>query len=228
MERFAIIGLGRFGSRLAVNLSRAGAEVIAIDGKRSVVESIRDRVALALMMNATNEEALRMQGIDQVDVAVVGIGHNFEANVLTTVMLKSLGIKKVVSRAANRMQGEILSRVGADAVVNPEDEAADRWAHLLLSPFIVEHVELAEGFGLVQMPTPRSWVGKKLRELDLRRDHKVNVVAIKRTVAMPTATGEVEYGERVMDFPMPESELKAEDLLVIAGKDTDLRRLSTD
>ncbi len=229
MERFAIIGLGRFGSRLAINLSQAGAEVIAIDTRREKVDALRDRVALALVLDATDAQALRAQGIDRVEAAVVGIGHNFEINSLATVLLKTMGVKKVISRAANAMQAEILKRIGADAVANPEDESADRWMHLLLSPFIVEHRELSPGFGLVQMPTPRSWAGKKLRELDVRRDHRVNIVAIKRVATKITAeeAGEAEAKtiERQVEFPMPEMELLADDVLILAGSDEALQRL---
>ncbi len=230
MERFAVIGLGRFGSRLAINLSQAGAEVIAIDIERERVESLRDKVALALRLDATSEEALRAQGIDEVDAVVVGIGHNFEVNSLTTVLLKSMGVQKVISRAANPMQAEILRRIGADAVANPEDESADRWMHLLLSPFIVEHQELSPGFSLIQMPTPRSWVGKKLRELDLRREHQVNIVAIKR--AAPQSRREENREdeesttlERRVDFPLPEMELVEDDVLILAGRDEDVKRI---
>jgi trk system potassium uptake protein TrkA len=222
MDRFAVIGLGRFGARLAENLSLAGAEVIAIDSDRGLVESMRDRVALAIVMDATDEEGLKVQGVDDVDVAVVSIGENFESNLLATVVLKSLKVRRVLSRAANRMQAEILRRVGADAIVSPEDESADRWSHLLLSPFILEHVELAEGFGLVQMPVPSDWVGKKLRELDLRRDHKINVVAIK---VGANESSDEEAATMRTEFPMPESELGADDILIVAGRDTDLQRL---
>ena len=124
MNRFAVIGLGRFGSRLASNLAAAGAEVIAIDRSRQIVEDLRDKVTLAIALDATDEQALRIQGVDQVDCAVVGIGQDFEANALTTALLKSLGVARVVSRAGNQMQAEILTRIGADGVVKPEDESA--------------------------------------------------------------------------------------------------------
>ena len=141
-ERFVVIGLGRYGSRLAVNLARAGAEVIAIDRNREVVEEMRDRVTLAVAMDSTDEQALRLQGVDKVGVAVVAIGHDFEANALTTVLLKHIGVKRVISRAGNPMQVRILSRIGADSVVNPEDETADRWSHKLLAPYLIDHIEL--------------------------------------------------------------------------------------
>ncbi|MCL4198154.1 MAG: TrkA family potassium uptake protein [Phycisphaerales bacterium] len=224
-ERFVVIGLGRYGSRLAVNLARAGAEVIAIDRNREVVEEIRDRVTLAVAMDSTDEQALRLQGVDKVGVAVVAIGHDFEANALTTVILKHIGVKRVISRAGNPMQVRILSRIGADSVVNPEDETADRWSHKLLAPYLIDHIELAAGYGLVQIPTPRLWVNKTLAELEIRRTYSVNIVAIKRRVLTSTETGQEEYDEMVMDTPMPTSRLNGDDILIIAGRDEDLEDL---
>lgn len=225
MERFAVIGLGRFGSRLATSLAAKGAEVIAIDRERTIVEELRDQVTLAIALDATDEQALKIQGIDQVDCAVVGIGNNFEANALTTVLLKSLRVERVISRAANEMQARILSRIGADSVVRPEDESADRWGRRLLTPFLLEHVELGEGYSIVQVRAPKDWHGKTLAELDLRRRHSVTVVAIKRRVETSSPSGADAYVERVVDVPQPGSRLEPTDTLVIAGFDDDIGRL---
>ncbi|MEO1130280.1 MAG: TrkA family potassium uptake protein, partial [Planctomycetota bacterium] len=176
-------------------------------------------------LDATDEQALRIQGVDQVDCAIVGIGNNFEANALTTVLLKSLRIERVISRAGNEMQAAILARIGADAVVKPEDEAADRWSHRLLAPFMIDHVELGQGYALVQMPVPAAWRNKTLSELDLRRKHKVTIVAIKRRVESAGASGADSYDEMVVDVPMPASRLDGTDTLVIAGFDRDLEQL---
>ncbi|MEM8834312.1 MAG: TrkA family potassium uptake protein [Planctomycetota bacterium] len=225
MQRFAVIGLGRFGSRLATNLASSGAEVIAIDRDRQIVEEVRDRVTLAIALDATDEGALRAQGIDQVDCAIVGIGHNFEANALATVLLKSMRIPRVISRAGNDMQARILSRIGSDAVVSPEDEAADRWSHRLLQPFLIDHIEIAPGFALVQIPVPAAWQGKTLKELDLRKHHNVTVVAIRQRIDASSSTGADAIEERVLDVPKPTSLLDSDDTLVIAGTDDDLERL---
>lgn len=239
MDRFAVIGLGRFGSRLAQNLAAAGAEVIAIDHTRQIVEELRDKVTLAIALDATDEQALRLQGIDQVDCAVVGIGNNFEANALATVLLRSIGVKRIISRAGNQMQAQILQRIGADGVVRPEDEAADRWSHRLLAPFTIDHIELAENYAIIQMPTPGAWVGKSLADLDMRRKHQVTLVAIKRLVPgetlKPGSSGlprgaapgpsDEELMERVVEAPLPTSRLRESDILVIAGFDQDIEKL---
>ncbi len=224
-QRYAVIGLGRFGSRLARSLAAEGAEVIAIDRDRALVEEIRDKVTLAIALDATDEQALRIQGVDQVDCAVVGIGHDFEANALSTVLLKSLRIERVISRAGNEMQARILSRIGADGVVKPEDEAADRWSHRLLAPFMIDHVELGSGYALVQIAAPGEWQGKTLAELDLRRKHNVTVVAIKRSVETSSPAGAEGLTERVVDVPMPTSRLGPDDTIILAGFDRDLERL---
>ncbi len=225
MDRFAIIGLGRFGSRLAASLSSSGAEVIAIDINRTVVEELRDRVTLAIAMDATDEQALKLQGVDQVDCAVVGMGQNFEANALTTALLKNLRVKRVIARSRSAMQARILARIGADGVVSPEDEAADRWAHRLLAPYIIEHTEIGSGYALVQIPTPEVWAGKHLADLDLRAKHNVTIVAIKRRVATDTSAGAESYDDYVLDMPQPSSRLNPEDTLVIAGFDDDIKKL---
>lgn len=224
MNRFAVIGLGRFGSRLATNLAAAGAEVIAIDRNRQIVEDLRDKVTLAIALDATDEQALKIQGVDQVDCAVVGVGQDFEANALTTALLKSLGVPRVVSRAGNQMQAEILTRIGADGVVRPEDESAERWTHRLLAPTTIDHIELGDGYALVQRTPPEAWVGKALSELDLRKNHRITVVAIRRARADAGPVDDPRV-ERSVETPMPGSRLAKSDILVIAGFDRDLEKL---
>ena len=235
MDRFAVIGLGRFGSRLATRLAAAGAEVIAIDRDRMIVEELRDQVTLAIALDATDEAALKLQGVDQVDCAVVGIGQNFEANALTTALLKSLMVKRVIARARTRMQAEILKRIGADDVVSPEEESADRWRSRLLTSFVLDHVELGAGYALVQVAAPKQWIGPTLSELDLRAKHKITVVAIKRKAAAAGDTGpadtrkaearKLQEAPEVVDLPKPGSRLNTGDTLVIAGFDKDIQTL---
>jgi len=225
MERFAVIGLGRFGSRLAKNLAASGAEVIAIDRDRAIVEELRDQVTIAIAMDATDDQALKIQGVDQVDTAIVGMGHNFEASALTTVVLKGLRIRRVISRASNPIQGRILSRIGADSIVSPEDESADRWSHRLLAPFTIDHVELARDYALVQIPTPEPWHNKDLATLQLRKNHNVTVVAIKRRVTSSSPSGADTFDEHIVDVPKPSSVLEPDDTLVLAGFESDLKAL---
>ena len=217
MERFAVIGMGRFGRRLAMMLAQAGAEVVAIDRRRDLIEQVRDHVSLAVALDSTNEDALRAQGIDKVDVAVVGIGTDFEAAALTTVILKQLGVARVISRATSEVRGQVLGRIGADDIVNPEQESAEKWASRLLAPSIIERLELAEGFSLVQVPVPPSFYGKTLEQLAIRRKYRVNVVAIRRRLEQADEEGKPRHF--VITVPMADSTIQEGDVLVIIGSD---------
>jgi trk system potassium uptake protein len=224
MERFAIIGLGRFGMMLAKLLARDGADVIAVDSDKECVDAIRDDVSLAVCLDATDAEALKSQGIDKVDVAVVGVGESFEDSVLATVTLKELEVPTVISRATSRVRAEILSRVGADDVVNPEKESAERWKNRLMAPSIMERIELAEGASLVQLESPESFHDKTLAELHLRKNYRVNVVAIRRTVE------EVENDETVtrqflISVPAGDTAIKQGDILILIGADESIENL---
>jgi trk/ktr system potassium uptake protein len=218
MQHFAVIGLGRFGSRLASNLAAAGEEVVAIDRNRRLVEQIRDRVTLSVALDCTDEEALLSQRIDQVDVAVVSVGDDFEVTALTTAILKHIGVKKIISRAVSETQARILSRIGADAVVNPEDESADRWATRLISPHFLKQYELEPGYSIVEVKLPVEWAGRTLMDLALRRKLGVHVLAIKRTAQ---DEGQAEPTTH-LQIPQPDYPFKADDVLVVMGSDEGL------
>ncbi len=223
MERFAIIGLGRFGMKLATLLSDAGAEVIAVDRERDLVDQVRDRVALAVALDCTDEDALRSQGIDKVDVAVVGIGTNFEDNALVTTILKQMDVPRVISRAATDVRGQILSRIGADDLVNPEEESAERWRNRLLAPAVIERIELAEDYSMVQIAAPESFHNKTLGQLDVRRNFKVNVVAVRKTVE--ERTGGVKKTRQILvSVPMADTVIEPGDVLILIGSDEAMQK----
>ncbi len=225
MKRYAIIGLGRFGRRLAASLTEHGHDVVALDQRQELIEEIRDEVALAVRLDATDPQALKAQDIDKVDAAVVTIGEHFEANALATATLKELGIRQVISRAATQIQAKILSRIGADQVISPEDESAVRLGRQLSKPNIMEFVELTEGHSLVQIKTPKVFHNKTLGQIDLRKKYKVNLVAIKKQVSTVRAQGEETTEEQVIDVPMADTVIRPDDILVIVGATENLARL---
>lgn len=222
MPRIAVIGLGRFGFRLAIQLSKSGVEVIAIDKDAKRVEQIAHEVSVAVRLDSTDEQALREQGIDKVDVAVVGIGNNFEANVLTTVTLKFLGVKSICARAEEETHGTILRRIGADEVIFPEDESAQRWSFHLLAPQIGEKMELAPGFSLARYTAPDSFVGKSLIELQLRKKYRVNLIGLRPHGEI---TDEEKKSKKLIKMPQPETVIETGDILWLVGADEDLANL---
>jgi len=227
MERFAVIGLGRFGRKLAVLLAETGAEVIAVDRQKEAVDALRDTVTLAVALDSTDEEALRAQGIHQVDVAVVGIGSSFEANLLTTTALKQLGVPHVISRATTDRRARILSRIGADSTANPELESAERWRSRLLAPRIMERIELEEGYSLTRLAAPEAFFNKTLLELDVRKKHRITIAAIHRAPADDQTAENARPRARLIKVPMPESRIEPGDILLVIGSDDAVDALAT-
>ncbi len=225
MKRYAVIGLGRFGKKLAVALSMSGAEVIAIDRDRSVIDEIRDQVTLAVKLDSTDEDALRAQGVDKCDAAIVGMGQGgrtFESAIMTVVCLKSLGIKHIYSRAQSITAGEVFKAVGATDVVYPEIETAQRWAYRLIAPHISEKIDFAKGYSLAKVQAPKSFEGKTVMDLQLRQKYKINLVAIKRD---SQSEGKKAGKEEIINVPMPSTEIMTGDMLMVAGSDKDLAQL---
>jgi trk system potassium uptake protein len=225
MRRFAVIGLGRFGQRLASALTMNGAEVIAIDRDSNQVDAVRDQVSHAVRLDSTDAQALRAQGIDNVDVAIVGIGQGtaqgFEAAVLTVVNLRQLGVPQIYARAENLTAGEIFAKVGAAEVIYPEFESAERWAYRLIAPQIDEKIELAPGYSLARVEAPLSFDGQTVMDLQLRQKYNINLVLIRRNSEGWAAKAKAP----IINVPTPDTVVREGDILVLAGSDEDLARL---
>ncbi|MHC4482301.1 MAG: potassium channel family protein [Planctomycetota bacterium] len=226
MKRFAVIGLGRFGKKLAIALAMSGAEVIAIDKDRNEIELMRDQVSHAVRLDSTDEEALKAQGVDKVDVAIVGIGQGtgrgFESAILTVVNLRQMGVKQIYARAEDPIAGEVFSKVGATDVIYPEIESAQRWAYKLIAPQIGEKIDFAPGYSLARVKAPASFDGKTVMDLQLRQKYNVNLVAIKRDEHSKAKKSEKG---RIINVPMPNTVIYQDDILMVAGSDADLAKL---
>jgi len=228
MKQFAVIGLGRFGKKLAIALAMSGAEVIAMDKDRNVIDSIRDQVSHVVRLDSTDEEALKAQGVDKVDIAIIGIGQagrGFESAILTVVNLRQMGVKQIYARAENPIAGEVFSKVGATEVIYPEIESAQRWAYKLIAPQIGEKIDFAPGYSLARIKAPASFNGKTVMDLQLRQKYNVNLVAIKRDEH--SKTKKQEKGA-IINVPMPNTVIYADDILMIAGSDANMAKLPSE
>ena len=223
MISYAVIGLGRFGRMVAEMLAADGAEVIAVDLNPTLVEDIKDKVTVAVRMDSTDETALVSQGIDSMDAVIVGIGDDFEANQLTVVIAKKIGVKKVITRARTPVQAKILSLIGADEVIMPEEETAQRLAQRLNRPNIRAHLELAEGYSLVEIAAPRKFHGSSLQEINLRKKYGVTLVVVKKRIEADNENG---YQEKINDVPGADYIIQSDDILVLVGPDDKLNLLA--
>ncbi|MBN1456319.1 MAG: TrkA family potassium uptake protein [Sedimentisphaerales bacterium] len=224
MKSFAVIGLGRFGYKLAIALSMSGAEVIAIDRDRTVIDQIRDQVANAVRLDSTDEDAIRAQGVDKVDVAVIGMGQGgraFESAIMTVVSLKNMGIKNIYARAQSLTAGQVFSAVGATDIIYPEIETAQRWAYKLIAPHVEEKIDFALGLSLARITAPASFHDKTVVDLQLRQKYNVNLVAIKHA----ESDEEIKTAKGLINVPTPETVIYSGDTLMLVGSEEDLARL---
>ena len=179
-KTYAVFGLGRYGIAVARELVDHGMEVIAVDSEDRIVNMAADELPICKCADVTDPDVIRELGIANVDVVIIAMANNLEASVMAVTLCKEIGVKTVIAKCANEMHQKILLRVGADKVVFPENESGIRLARNLLSSGFVDMVSLAKNMSMIELDVKREWVGKNLIELNLRKKHSINVVALRR------------------------------------------------
>ena len=179
MKSYVVIGLGRFGTELATRLYDSGEEVMVIDTDEQQIDKIADRVTRAVAADARDLDVLRKLGVENFDRAVIAVGTDLAASALITMNLKTLNVPFIMCKAHDDTYREILERLGADQVIIPEREVADKLALSLTHAGIMEYIELSSEFGIVEMEPIPEWVGKTIRELELRSRYGFNVIAVR-------------------------------------------------
>jgi trk system potassium uptake protein TrkA len=221
MLKVVVVGLGRFGSTLAVQLSKEGAEVLAVDRSTKLVETVAEDVTVAVGFDATDLANLKAYDVGSMDVGVVAIGKNFESSVLVSMHLKSLGVPLVYAKALNEMQESVLRQVGADQVVKPEEDMGVRLASHLLHDSVVDFVELPKGYSLKRIRVAAEWSDQTLSDLGLLGKFRLNLVQIRRT-GPQAADGEDPVIERIA-LPDGSVVLRAGDEIDVIGPDEVLK-----
>jgi len=224
MRSIAVIGLGKFGSTVARELTERGARVLAIDEVKERVEEIKESVAYAVTLNSTDRAALESVAIRDVDVAVVCIGEDVEANLLTTLLLKKMGVKKIWARAITELQLEILKTIEVDDIINLEEEMGKTIAQTLVSASLGRYIPLAEGHSLAEIKIPDSYIGRTLRQINPREKYKVNIVAIKKFIPAIDDMGERTLRESIDNVPSSDEKLEEDTVLLVAGADRDIEK----
>ncbi|KAB0444015.1 potassium channel family protein [Lysinibacillus fusiformis] len=213
-KQYAVIGLGRFGTSIARRLHEAGQEVLGIDLDEESVEDAETFYTHGVIADSTDEKALRSLGITNFDCIIVAIGDDIQASILTCMLLKNLGLKKIIAKAIGKRHGQVLEAIGVDWIIYPERDMGDRVANQLLSPNTLDYIELSKDHNIEEIIIPSKMVGKNLKELNIRAKFNVSVIAIIRT------------GDIIVS-PSPEELLQREDMLVTIGKRSDLARFSS-
>lgn len=210
-KQFAIIGLGRFGGSICRELSKEGMEVLAIDKDEDKVNEFKDIASHAVIADSTDENVLKELGITNIDHVIVAIGDNLQASILTTLILKELGIKKITVKAQNDYHEKVLSKIGADRVVHPERDMGKRIAHHIISNNVLDYLELSDEHSIVEVKAGTKMSGRTLIDLDIRAKYGCNVVAIKRD-------------KDIIVSPMANEIIRNDDVLIVIGTDKDISR----
>lgn len=217
MRQFAVIGLGRFGFSVAKTLSEKGHQVLGIDIDEDKVQDLSEIATQAICADATDEKALKAINIESVDVAIVGMGDNIEASILTTLILKELGIKEIVAKAVTEDHRKVLQRVGATKVVAPEKDMGIRVANGLISPTVIEHIELSDDSSIAELIPPSEYLNKSLRDIDIRKKYGLNIIALKKKMKIVTKEGEVKEEQKMNVAPEPGDTIREGDILIVVG-----------
>jgi trk system potassium uptake protein TrkA len=218
---FAVIGLGTFGRRVAEVLADRGGEVIAIDNNPDLIDRVKDSVTQAVLLDATDETSLANAPFDDVDVAVVAIGDNVAASILATALLKRVGIPYILARSISDLHEQVLRQIGADEIVNIEIDEGQRIAMRLMSPEILDRIPVSESISVAELYVPRSFVGKSIGKLELRKRFNVTVISITRTNLSVDEMGNPVRNEQII-FPKSEDTLEESDVMLVVGKNDDI------
>lgn len=198
MKSYIVIGLGRFGRTLAQQLCALGAEVLAMDVSNELVQQVADEVTHAVVGDAQDKDVLRALGVRDFDCAIVAIGSDLAASVLTVMNLQELEVPGIICKAHDDTHRRVLEKLGVNRVVIPEQENAARLARSLNSHNVLDYIELSEDYGILEIPAPKSWVGKTLKELNIRAKLGVNIIAVesgKTTNVSPSADYRIQEGD---------------------------------
>lgn len=213
-KQYVVIGLGRFGTSVAKTLYALGNDVLAIDLDEDLVQDISDSVTHAVQMDATDENALRTLGVRNFDVAVITIGSNIQASVMVTLIVKELGIKHIIAKGQSELHAKVLYKIGADRVILPEKDMGVRVAHNLVSSNILDYIELSPDYSIIEIEAPKVWQGGNLRDLNVRANYGINIMAVKK-------------GNEINVAPNAEDVIEPGDILVAIGSVDDLTKLES-
>lgn len=214
-KEYGVFGLGKFGMAVAVALAESGNSVIAVDMDPDRVDAAAETVTCAVVADVTEPDVLDNLGISNLDCVIIGVSTNMQASIMATILTKEKGVRFVVAKAENEIHKHILEKVGADKIVFPEAEMGTRLARNLMGGEFLDLVELSKEFSMVEMPVPEAWIGKSLRELDVRGSYGLNIIGVKR-------------GDNLKVNLNPENPMEKEMTLVIVGKNVDLAKIGVE
>ena len=224
MKSVAVIGLGQFGHQVAISLSQKGFEVIGLDSDAEIVSEVKDLIANAVILDTTDEKAMRSVNIDNVDMAIVAIGSNVQSSLLSTALLQRLNVQDICCRVINPLQESILRSIGIKNIVSIEKEMGIQVSNMLSTRGVGMYVAISDRHALMEIEVPSPLVGKNLQDVRIRSQYRVNIVGIKSRIPNINDDGDVSYLVKMTDIPDHNYEISKDDLLLVVGSDDHLNK----
>jgi trk system potassium uptake protein len=220
--KYIIVGLGSFGSSLAIKLTEMGNEVIGVDTSMKKIDALKDKISHAVCIDATDQFTITGLPLKDTDVVVVAIGEDQGANVMVTAIFKNQNVKRLISRAINPLHENVLQALGVDEIVHPEEETAERWAKKLCLRGVVDSFELGSDYSIVEANVPNHYIGKTLQEIDIRRKHNLLILTTIKSEQIVSNVGKSKKVSKVTGVLKPDEILESGDLLVLFGSNKDI------
>lgn len=222
--KYIILGLGNFGASLAEKLTAEGIEVIGIDLNMTKVDAYKEKISHTICMDSTDEFTVSGLPLKDTDVVLVAIGESQGANIMTTALMKNLGVKRLISRAINPLHEKVLQAIGVDEIVHPEEETAERWAKKLCLNNVVDSFELNKDYSIIEAVAPKSYVGKTIRQMDFRSQFNVLVLTIIKNVEVKSILGKTKTEKQIQGVSCADDVIELNDILVLYGSNKDLQQ----
>ncbi|MFD1770473.1 potassium channel family protein [Sphingobacterium suaedae] len=215
--KFIVIGLGNFGASLAEKLTVQGNEVIGVDRRMEKVTAMKEKITHTICLDATDEAAFRSLPLKNTDVFIVAIGEDEGANIMVSALCKEAGVKRLISRAVNRLHEKVLGALGVSEIAHPEEESAERWSKKLCMTDLVDSFELNANYSIVEVVVPQKYVGKTIQEIGFRERYELLVLTILKNTEKQTSFGKSMVTTVLHGIPRPDTKLEPGDILAIYG-----------
>lgn len=220
--KYIIVGLGSFGSSLAIKLTEQGNEVIGIDASMKKVDALKDKISHTICIDATDQFTITGLPLKDTDVVIVAIGEDQGANIMATALFKNLQVKRLISRAINPLHENVLQAIGVHEIVHPEEETAERWAKKLCMTGVIDSFELSEDHSIVEATVPIKYTGKSIQEINIRGKYNLLILSIIKRTSIMSKVGKEKIISKVQGVATPDTILVADDIMVLFGSNKDI------
>lgn len=221
--KYIVVGLGNFGAYLAVRLTNLGHEVIGIDTKESKIDLLKDSITHVIMMDATDAQALKTLPYKDADVVIVAIGEDFGASIMVTALFKQMKVKRLIGRSMNKVHETVISAIGVDEIIHPEEDSAERMAKKLQMKGVLDSLDVSDDYNIIEVTTPAKYVGLTIAETHIRQNYNINILTIIKMEEKTNIFGNKSKVKKVLGVLSGNTKIEEGDILLLFGHIKDLK-----